>query len=124
MRALRGSRPTKRLVDHQHLGIVNQRGSEDHALLHPLRVGFAELVGIVAHLEGFDQLFDPLGRSVPIQPVHLHDELEEFPPGELVVKIRLVGNIAQQLPRLLARGVEAPDPHRSRIGRQQTRRSS
>ena len=52
----------QRLVDHQDLGIVNQRRRKDHPLFHPLRVVLAQLVDVVAHLEGLDQLVDPLGR--------------------------------------------------------------
>ena len=51
------------LVDDQDLGVVDQRGGEDHPLLHPVRVVLGQLVDVVAHLEGLDQLGDPPGRG-------------------------------------------------------------
>ena len=36
------------------------------------------------------------------QTVHLADELQKFAAGQLLVQIGLIGNVAQQLPRLFA----------------------
>ena len=55
------------------------------------------------HLERVDQLVDPLEGPGAVHPVHLDHELEELAAGELVVQIGLVGNIAEELPRLLRR---------------------
>ena len=110
--------PDQGLVHDQDLGVVHQGRGEHDALFHPLRVVFAELVDVVAHLERLDQLVDPLGGPPRLEAVHLHDELEELATGQLVVKIRLIGNVAQELASLLARRVETTDPDRAR-GRSQ-----
>ena len=106
--------PDQRLVDDQDLGVVHQGRGEDDALLHPLRVVLAELVDVVAHLERLDQLVDSLRRPPRLEAVHLDDEPEELAPGQLVVEIRLVGDVAQKLPGLLARRVEPADPDGAR----------
>ncbi len=124
IRALRGSRPDQGLVDDQDLGIVHQRRGEHDALFHPLRVVFAELVDVVAHLERLDQLVDPLDGPPRLEAVHLHDELEELATGQLVVKIRLIGDVAQELACLLARCVETTDPDACPRSEPAARRSS
>ena len=97
------------LVDDQDLRVVDQGRGEDDALLHPVGVVLGELVDVVAHLEGLDQLGDPPGRDLGVEAVHLDDEAEELAAGQLLVEIGLVGDVGDELAGLGARGGEAPD---------------
>src|SRR5262249_47796823 len=62
----------------------------------------------------------PLGRF-GIHAVHLGDELQELAARELVVQIRLIGHVADELPSLvpLADDVETADPQRAARGKEQ-----
>ena len=90
-----------RLVEQQHLRIVDQRVGQAQPLLHPAREGLDVRVALVAEVDQLEQVGDhpaPAGRR---QPVAAGEEVEVLPDLHVVVDAEGVGHEAEDAPDLV-----------------------
>ena len=80
-----------RLIDDQHLRLVQQRRGEDGALPHAVRVVLRQVVDERVQAEQLDHLVDAARRLGVGHAVHVGDELQELAAGEFLVEERLSG---------------------------------
>ncbi len=78
----------QRLVQHQHVGIVDQGLRDLDALAHALGVAAQPAIRRVEHLHGVQRLLG--GLAGPRQAVQLRGQLHEFAPGEKGVQALLL----------------------------------
>ena len=105
------------LVDHKHLGIVQQRGGDGDPLAGAVGEAFHGLAQIRFEVEARDELarggFDVLLRHAEQLP----DETEEFPGRELFVEEREVGHVGEAAAHLQGLGLHIMAGHQDATGR-------
>ena len=75
-----------RLVEEQHLGVVDQRGGQVEPALHPARVGADRPPERVADVDELAQVGQPVADLGPRQPVQPALQLQQFDAGLLGVE--------------------------------------
>ena len=101
-----------RLVNHEHLRIVQQRGDDGDALPRAVRQAFERAVGEFFEVKARDQFVRVFFDARGVEPEHLAGETEKFPRRQLVVKKRKIRNVSQPPARFqrLRLHVETADP--------------
>jgi hypothetical protein len=103
----RGARvePVGRLIENEYGRIVDQRAGESKLLLHAGRVVHGEFLGRVAERQLLEQRAGALLRLAARLAVHLAHEGEDFAAAQVIVKSRIVGQVADPLLHLQAVGL-------------------
>ena len=112
-----------RLVDHEHLGVVQQRGRDRDALPRAVREAVDGLAQIRFEIETRDQFLRGLGETRLLHAKHLPREAQHFPRRELVVEERKIRHVGETATRFegLRLNVETRDARRARGGFHQAR---
>src|SRR5207245_2821136 len=99
-----------------------QGGGKHRALTHAVRITFGQIVDEVVQVEELDHLVDSVAAIIDRQTVHIRDELQEFTAGQLLVEVRQIGNIADELASLVTsrHHIETADTDRTGRGEEQT----
>src|SRR3989449_9024439 len=112
-----GIEPGERLVQHEELGLVQDRRDELHLLLHALR----ELVHATQAPRFEAQPFKPERGARPCPPplhaLHLGEEHDQVEHAHSAVQPPLLGQVADARRVVPARTRLAEQPHRSLVGR-------
>ena len=114
--SISGSRPGRRLVEHEQLDVGRQRGHEGDLLAVALGVGAALLGGV--ELEPLDQVGAPPLVDPAAQPA---EQVDDLAAGERRPQVHVAGHVrepAVQLGRVAPR-VAAEQPDRAGVGAQQ-----
>ena len=90
--------PDRRLVQHQEVGIADERARERHARALPAREGPHDLAGVRPEIDRRDRLVDALERGVE----DAREVGEVLAHGEVAVDRRRLGDVADAAPVLLA----------------------
>ena len=101
-----------RLVEEQHLGVVEERPGQGEALALPGRGALHQLVGPVGHAELLEQLVGPSRHPRAIEAAHASREREVLAGGEALVESGVLGEHTGAAPDLVA--VRRPGRARAR----------
>ncbi len=85
----------KRLVQNQDFGIVHERGDQEDSLTHPFGIGGHLDMLITGKRKKFQKLSSFCRKAGVGHAAKIADHFKVFPTGEMQVKIRLFGYIAQ-----------------------------
>ena len=83
-----------RLVENEHVGIVQQRGGNQHLLLHPLGVPAHRLVGGARHAEEIEERADLVSQQRFRDSTQASDQFEMLAAGQEAVEVRLLRHVA------------------------------
>jgi len=87
----------KRLIQDDQIRIVQQRRRDEHALPHPLREGSHGAIAAVVQLKQSQQVWNLFLERDTRKPAKARDEREVLNRGEVCIKERLLGNVADLL---------------------------
>src|SRR5690606_14379149 len=84
-----------RLIDHDHLGPMNEGTGDDQLLAHSVGIRFGELIAPASELEQVEQLLDAILDDLAVLSVECRAESEELRAAQLVVYEGAIGDVAE-----------------------------
>ena len=109
------------LIQHQHLGTVQQAGGQVEAPTHAPGIGAAAAVDPALHPQQADQLMDPPIALIAGQVIQVALQGQQLPAAENFVQRHLLGHVTQALADSsgIGEGIQTRHPHHTAAGGQQ-----